>query len=206
MNGKGGIAAARDSAMSRHFFSRLSFGLVPLALLVGTTCHASNAPAQAAVSHTAPSKASLLPSAATKKAPVEASVIPQQWQEYFNVPTEPARTVYFGGNKAISHDPKDPSSQRAHFVVWGKFVYRKPQKLGDKIYVTELVGVHVDCPRNKFSQFRDIKLDAKDNIVADSTKITKFESIPRDIYAAPFDPGSSTAQGAVSFTCGMDED
>jgi hypothetical protein len=192
--------------MARPLFSSISFSLSPLALLVALTCHASNTPSQAAVSHKAPSKASLPSAAVTKKAPVQASVIPQQWQEYFEIPMAPARTVYFGGNKEISHDPKDPSSEHAHFVVWGKFVYHDPQKVADKTYVTELVGVHIDCPNQTYSQFRDIKLDEKEVVVADSVKAGKFQAIPRNVTLALLDPAAATASGAVSFTCGMDED
>lgn len=147
------------------------------------------------------------PAAATSRAPIQISQIPDKWQKYFDIRIEPARTVYFGGNKAISHDPKNPRSDHAHFIVWGKFVYAKPQKLGDKSFVTELVGVHIDCAKDTYSQFRDIKLDTDDKVVQDLSTVTKFLPIPMnapnlgELSAAP-----ATADGALEFTCGMDED
>jgi hypothetical protein len=152
-----------------------------------------------------------VPAAASMPAPqhepVTVSVLPSQWQKFADISIEPAHAVYLGGIKELSHDAKDSSSHKAHFIAWAKLVYAKPQKQGAKSFTTEIVGVHIDCAKHTYSQFRDVKLDADDKTVDDSSKPAKFQPIPVNtpnigmLSAAP-----STAVAALSWSCGVDNE
>lgn len=162
--------------------------------LFGISCLAAPIPAPA-------------PKTSAPAAPVSISVIPSQWQKFADISIEPAHVLYLGGLKELSHDAKDPSSHKAHFVAWAKLIYAKPQKQDGQTFSTELVGVHIDCAKHAYSQFRDVKLDADDKMVADSSKPSKFQPIPTNTpNIGMLSPAPSTAVAALSWTCGADNE
>lgn len=122
-----------------------------------------------------------------------------------NIKQEPAHEMYLGGSRVLSYASNHHKSEMAHWVVWGKFVYKEPQKFKDKLVVTELFAVHIDCAKGTYSQFRDIKLDEKDQVIDDSKIVSKFRPVPKEFDGLGFlPPAESVAEGAQSFTCGAD--
>jgi hypothetical protein len=150
----------------------------------------------------------LAPSAATKHSPVAVVDIPNDWYLVGMRREDPVLKMYIGGIKAMSYSTKDHDSHHAHFRVWGKFAFDKPQSVGGKSYVTELTGIYIDCNNWTFAQFSDIRFDDKDNIVTESQKVTKFMPIhlKDDVVIIDMKPTDATAKAATSDTCGRDSD
>lgn len=147
------------------------------------------------------------PAATSQRSPTPVAEIPSQWGKLGETKDEPARSEFLGGAKIISYSTKDHDSHHAHFVVWGKLVFVKPQTFNGKSYVTELVALHIDCDRSTFSLFRDIKLDEKGKVIDDSTKVSKFQGIePKPVDLGLLPPPALIAKGAESETCGADTD
>ena len=130
---------------------------------------------------------------------------PSEWMILATVKEEPAHKIYLGGAHVLSYDPGSHRAERAHWVVWGKFVYKEPQKFNDNLVATELFALHVDCAKSSYSQFRDIKLDDKGQVLEESRTVSKFKPVPKEFDGLGFlPPAESVAEGAQSFTCGSE--
>lgn len=58
---------------------------------------------------------------------------------------------------------------KATFLIWGKAIFKEPQKLGSKAYSVEYMSIELDCPKHTFRDVRDVKYDSDGRVVSDVT-------------------------------------
>lgn len=93
---------------------------------------------------------------------------------------------------------------KATFLIWGKAVFKEPQKLGSKTYSVEYMSIELDCPKHTFRDVRDVKYDSDDHLVSDVVFKTATRrhfdfNFTGDTGVLPLDEGFAVI--AVDDTC-----